>query len=62
MMLSSSTCVTSGNCGAKAEFRALSTARAADIAQQMGLNACHIDGGFEAWKAFGGEVEEKKKR
>jgi rhodanese-related sulfurtransferase len=38
------------------------SALAADIAQQMGLNACHIDGGFEAWKARGGEVEEKKKK
>jgi rhodanese-related sulfurtransferase len=32
------------------------SALAADIAQQMGLETCHIDGGFEAWKAFGGEV------
>ncbi len=36
------------------------SALAADIAQQMGLRVCHIDGGFEAWKAVGGEVEEKK--
>lgn len=32
------------------------SALAADIAQQMGLNTCHIDGGFEAWKTAGGEV------
>ena len=32
------------------------SALAADIAQQMGLETCHIDGGFEAWKALGGEV------
>ena len=38
------------------------SALAADIAQQMGLNTCHIDGGFEAWKAFGGEVEERRKK
>jgi len=37
------------------------SALAADIAQKMGLvNVCHIDGGFEAWKASGGAVEEKK--
>lgn len=37
------------------------SALAADISQKMGLeNVCHIDGGFEAWKAAGGEVEEKK--
>jgi rhodanese-related sulfurtransferase len=36
------------------------SALAADIAQKMGLkNVCHIDGGFEAWKAAGGEVEIK---
>ena len=36
------------------------SALAADIAQKMGLvNVCHIDGGFEAWKAAGGAVEEK---
>ncbi len=34
------------------------SALAADIAQKMGLeNVCHIDGGFEAWKAAGGAVE-----
>ena len=38
------------------------SALAADIAQQMGLNTCHIDGGFEAWKAVGGEVAEGKRR
>ena len=37
------------------------SALAADIAQQMGLRTCHIDGGFEAWKAFGGEVAQGKK-
>ena len=34
------------------------SALAADIAQQMGLRTCHIDGGFEAWKSFGGEVSQ----
>ena len=37
------------------------SALAADIAQQMGLTTCHIDGGFEAWKATGGEVTPGKK-
>ena len=37
------------------------SALAADIAQQMGLKTCHIDGGFEAWKADGGEVAEGRK-
>lgn len=37
------------------------SALAADIAQQMGLRTCHIDGGFEAWKSVGGEVAESKK-
>ena len=37
------------------------SALAADIAQQMGLETCHIDGGFEAWKAFGGEVAPGKR-
>ncbi len=37
------------------------SALAADIAQQMGLTTCHIDGGFEAWKAFGGEITPGKK-
>lgn len=37
------------------------SALAADIAQQMGLKTCHIDGGFEAWKAFGGEVAQVRK-
>ncbi|MEJ2492642.1 MAG: rhodanese-like domain-containing protein [Desulfuromonadales bacterium] len=36
------------------------SALAADIAQQMGLqDVCHIAGGFDAWKAAGGEVETK---
>ena len=36
------------------------SALAADISQQMGLaKVCHIEGGFEAWKAAGGEVEAK---
>ena len=38
------------------------SALAADIAQQMGLKTCHIDGGFEAWKAAGGKTEELKRR
>ncbi len=37
------------------------SALAADIAQQMGLKTCHIGGGFEAWKAFGGEVSQGKR-
>ena len=37
------------------------SALAADIAQQMGLRTCHIDGGFTAWKSCGGEVAEGKK-
>ena len=37
------------------------SALAADIAQQMGLTTCHIDGGFEAWKACGGEFTQNKK-
>ena len=37
------------------------SALAADIAQQMGLSTCHIGGGFEAWKASGGEVAQAKK-
>ncbi len=37
------------------------SALAADIAQQMGLKTCHIGGGFEAWKAFGGEVAQGRK-
>ena len=37
------------------------SALAADIAQKMGLkDVCHINGGFEAWKAAGGAIEEKK--
>ena len=38
------------------------SALAADIAQQMGLRTCHIDGGYEAWKAAGGETEERKRK
>jgi rhodanese-related sulfurtransferase len=37
------------------------SALAADVAQQMGLTTSHIDGGFEAWKAAGGEVANSKK-
>lgn len=37
------------------------SALAADIAQQMGLRTCHIDGGFEAWKAAGGATAERKR-
>ena len=37
------------------------SALAADIAQQMGLTTSHIDGGFDAWKAAGGEVAHKDK-
>ncbi len=37
------------------------SALAADIAQQMGLETCHIDGGFEAWKTLGGKVAPGKK-
>ena len=38
------------------------SALAADIAQQMGLKTCHIDGGYEAWKAAGGETAEHKRK
>jgi rhodanese-related sulfurtransferase len=37
------------------------SALAADIAQQMGLQTCHVDGGFVAWKAAGGDVAESSK-
>jgi len=37
------------------------SALAADIAQQMGLKTCHVDGGFEAWKSSGGEIAQAKK-
>ena len=37
------------------------SALAADIAQQMGLKTCHIDGGFDAWKEYGGEVAQGKR-
>jgi len=36
------------------------SALAADIAQQMGLKTCHIDGGFKAWKSSGGEIAQAK--
>ena len=36
------------------------SALAVDVAQKMGLtDVCHIEGGFEAWKKAGGEVENK---
>ena len=35
------------------------SALAADIAQQMGLKTCHIDGGYEA---AGGKTEERKRK
>ena len=38
------------------------SALAADIAQQMGLKTCHINGGYEAWKAVGGNTEERKRK
>ena len=37
------------------------SALAADIAQQMGLQTYHIDGGFEAWKVAGGDVAQSGK-
>ena len=37
------------------------SALAADVAQEMGLRTCHIDGGIEAWKAAGGDVTHEKK-
>ena len=37
------------------------SALAADIAQQMGLKTCHIDGGIKAWKVAGGDVAEGRK-
>ena len=37
------------------------SALAADIAQQMGLKSCHIDSGFDAWKANGGKVAQGKR-
>ena len=36
------------------------SALAADIAQQMGLQTCHIGGGFDAWKERGGDVTSGK--
>lgn len=38
------------------------SALATDIAQTMGLEpVCHIEGGFGAWKAAGGAVDEPEK-
>ena len=39
------------------------SALAAQVAKEMGLeNVCHIEGGFEAWKAAGGAVENVEPR
>ncbi|PLX89998.1 MAG: rhodanese [Desulfuromonas sp.] len=39
------------------------SALATQVVQQMGLeNVCHINGGFDAWKAAAGPVAEKVKR
>ena len=39
------------------------SAMAAQIVQQMGLTpVCHIEGGFDAWKAAGGPVEIRAKK
>lgn len=39
------------------------SALAAQVVQQMGMeNVCHLGGGFDAWKAAGGEVATKEKR
>jgi len=39
------------------------SALAVQSVQEMGLeNVCHMAGGFEAWKAAGGEVEAKEKK
>ncbi len=39
------------------------SALAADVCQRMGFeNVSHIEGGFEAWVAAGGAVEQKQKR
>lgn len=39
------------------------SALATQVAQEMGIaRVCHIGGGFEAWKADGGEVEPVEKR
>jgi len=39
------------------------SALAVQSVQRMGLeNVCHIAGGFDAWKAAGGEVEAKEKK
>ncbi|PLX89621.1 MAG: rhodanese [Desulfuromonas sp.] len=39
------------------------SALAAQVATEMGVSGvCHIDGGFDAWKAHGGNVEKVEKR
>ena len=38
------------------------SALAADIAQQMGLETSHIDGGYTAWKAAGGATEQHERK
>ena len=39
------------------------SALSAQVAQQMGLeDVCHIEGGFDAWKGAGGDVEQVPKR
>ncbi len=39
------------------------SALASQVAQEMGLeNVCHFEGGFDAWKAQGGPVEDVQKR
>lgn len=39
------------------------SALAAQVVQKMGLTpVCHIEGGFDAWKAAGGPVAQKAKR
>jgi len=39
------------------------SALATEVVQRMGLeNVCHLEGGFEAWVAAGGEVEARVKK
>ena len=39
------------------------SALATQVVQVMGLeNVCHIEGGFDAWKAAGGPVQAKEKK
>lgn len=39
------------------------SALAVQTVMMMGMeNVCHIDGGFDAWKAAGGPVEKKERR